>query len=142
METQEADGILGDTGRDELEYPRLVRRYLVTFLDAWFVFSIFLLLIYALPGSEVAWLRVGIIATIVLFYEPVFTSRSCTLGQKLLGVRVRRSDDLSPISIFQAYARLVVKFLLGWISFLSLAFNYERRAIHDFAVGSVVIRVP
>ncbi len=140
MEARNADGTPATAGRGEPEYPSLVRRYLVTFLDGSFVFGLFLLLIYAFPGSELAWLRVGIIATTILLYEPVFTSRSCTLGQKLLGVRVRRSDDLYPISILQAYARLVVKILLGWISFLSLGFDRERRAIHDYAVGSVVIR--
>jgi hypothetical protein len=34
----------------------------------------------------------------------------------------------------------VLKTLLGWISFLTITRNTERRAIHDLVSGSVMVR--
>jgi uncharacterized RDD family membrane protein YckC len=72
-------------------------------------------------------------------YEPFCTSFSCTLGQKLTGIRVRMLSSYERISLPRAYLRIVVKLFLGLISFFSLPFSKNRRAIHDFAVGSIVI---
>lgn len=41
---------------------------------------------------------------------------------------------------FQAIIRYIIKISLGWISFLTINSNYEKRAIHDFVAGSVVIK--
>ena len=37
--------------------------------------------------------------------------------------------------------RYPVKLLLGWISFLTINSNPKRRAIHDLASGSVMIKI-
>ncbi len=44
------------------------------------------------------------------------------------------------ITILQSYIRFIVKGLLGWLSFVTIHFNGEHRAIHDFAGSSVMIR--
>ena len=75
-----------------------------------------------------------------LTYEPFLTSYSRTIGQRLMNIRVRRHGNPNErISLFNAYLRCFIKDLLGWISFISIHFNSERRAIHDLASGSVMI---
>jgi uncharacterized RDD family membrane protein YckC len=44
-------------------------------------------------------------------------------------------------SILQAYFRYLLKVFLGWISFLTASFNPGKRAIHDLATGSIMVRV-
>jgi uncharacterized RDD family membrane protein YckC len=64
----------------------------------------------------------------------------CTLGNYLMKIRVKRfADNKRKINLLQAYIRFVVKVLLGWISFLTINSNKERRAIHDFVAGSVML---
>jgi uncharacterized RDD family membrane protein YckC len=73
-------------------------------------------------------------------YEPVSQTLGCTLGNYLMKIRVRKnSNEDQKINLIQAYARFVVKFLLGWLSFLTIGLNEKRRAIHDFASGTVMI---
>ena len=83
--------------------------------------------------------RVAAIIFLFFMYEPICTSRFCTVGQKLTGIRVRKRFLHERISIPAAYLRIVVKVFLGIISFFSIPFSKNKRAIHDFAVGSVVI---
>jgi len=45
------------------------------------------------------------------------------------------------INIFQAYIRYVTKLLLGFISFLTISTNKERRAIHDMVAFTVMLKV-
>ena len=75
----------------------------------------------------------------LFLYEPIFTSRFCTLGQKIMGIRVREIFSLQKISIPKAYLRIVIKIFLGFISFFSIPFSSERRAIHDFVAGTIVV---
>jgi hypothetical protein len=35
-----------------------------------------------------------------------------------------------------------VKVMLGWLSFLTIHTNTEKRAIHDLFIGSVMIKLP
>jgi uncharacterized RDD family membrane protein YckC len=89
------------------------------------------------------WVRIAMFIAIWVAYEPVCTSLGCTIGNYIKGIRVRRASDVSKkINVFQALGRYILKLSLGWISFLTIHNNPERRAIHDFAVGSVMIKVP
>ena len=74
-----------------------------------------------------------------IVYEPIFTAYFCTLGQKATGIRIRKLSSGKRISIFQAHLRIIVKILLGILSFFTIPFTKNKRAIHDFAVGSLVI---
>ncbi len=56
-----------------------------------------------------------------------------------MGVRVRRFPSLERISLLMAYGRIIVKALLGILSFFTLPFSKNRRAIHDMAARSIVI---
>ncbi len=85
--------------------------------------------------------RIGAFLTIFVFYDPLMTSLFAgTLGHKMNGLKVKKASDYDRNIIFPlAFLRFVFKSLLGWISLLSIGGNQERRAIHDFVAGSVVL---
>ena len=126
----------------QVEYPYIGDRVQSTFIDFLFV----LILIFSctelmnnFPGAP-GWLRVSLWG-IWIFYEPICTSRGCTLGNYIKGIRVRRSDNIQErIAFLPALIRSVAKFALGWWSFVTVHGNAQRRAIHDIAAGSVAIR--
>ena len=125
----------------EPEYPSILRRYLSTVIDGVLIISVLIITAYVFqPDTESARILRMVIGFCILFlYEPIFTSRFCTLGQKVMGIRVREIISLQRISIPKAYLRIIVKAFLGLISFFSIPFSKNRRAIHDFAVGSIVV---
>jgi uncharacterized RDD family membrane protein YckC len=125
----------------ELVYPSIVRRYFATFIDGMLIIGVMILssYIFSQDTDYIKILRIGIIISMFLIYEPLCTSKFCTLGQKLVGIRVRRNSSLEKISLLQAYVRIVAKILLGFISFFSIIFSDRRRAIHDFAARSIVL---
>ena len=125
----------------EYQYPSILRRYFATLIDGMLVTIVFIMVSYILQDESnfSNSLRVAVIVFVFFVYEPICTSRFCTVGQKLTGIRVRKRFLHERISIPAAYLRIVVKVLLGIISFFSIPFSKNKRAIHDFAVGSVVI---
>ncbi len=137
--------LLDDEGKkesNEIEYPSLVRRYQAVLIDTLFMLVLFIICAEILKGFEGEMIEVKIaLVVLILSYVPIFTAFSSTLGQKLMGVRVRKiSNPTQRINILQAVVRIIVKTLLGWLSFLSINFNSEHRAIHDFAASSIVVR--
>jgi uncharacterized RDD family membrane protein YckC len=125
----------------EIEYPSILRRYFSTFIDGLFIIGMLVLWAYILDAdnSTAINIRIGIILFMFFVYEPIFTAYFCTLGQKATGIRIRKLSTGQKISIFQAYLRIIVKILLGILSFFTIPFTKNKRAIHDFAVGSLVI---
>ena len=126
----------------DVRYPSIVRRYLSTLIDSLILLAIFLFLISIEIGDGTAYKKYQFAGAIliVLIYEPVLTSKLCTIGQYLAGIRIRRMKDYARISIPSAYLRYLVKILLGLYSFFSVLFSERYRAVHDFASGTVVIR--
>jgi uncharacterized RDD family membrane protein YckC len=127
----------------EPSFAPIGRRYFAVVIDGLLVLATFIVVSAVMQRASGAfvWARAAIILGLFLVYEPVLTSRRCTVGQYLMGVRVRRATNLGRISVPAAYARIFVKWLLGIISFLTIPFNRTRRGLHDFACGSVVIDV-
>lgn len=124
-------------------YPTIVRRYFSTVIDFCLAFGC----VGAVGLLQLAEERVVLGRTMVLvayfgLYEPLLTSRGCTVGQWLLRLRVRRSGapDES-ITIGKAYLRYFVKCFFGTISFVTIPFTRRQRAIHDFAADSMMVRV-
>lgn len=122
-----------------MTYPSVFRRYLATLLDIaviWFwIFG--LTRIPAVAGSR--WGMPVAALTVIVLYEPIFTSRLCTLGQMLMRFRVRDLKTTKRIPVHVAYVRVLVKYLLGAISVLTIPARTDRRAIHDLAVDSIVL---
>jgi len=50
-----------------------------------------------------------------------------------------KASNAENISIPAAYLGIIVKIALGFISLVAIVFTKDRRAIHDFAAGSIVI---
>jgi uncharacterized RDD family membrane protein YckC len=125
----------------EIQYPSILRRYFSTFIDGLFIVGMLVLWSYILDAenSTATNIRIGIILFMFFVYEPIFTAYFCTLGQKLTGIRIRNFSSGNRISIIQAYLRIIVKIFLGIFSFFTIPFTRNKRAIHDFAVGSLVI---
>ena len=122
-----------------MKYPNVLRRYLATLLDlfAWWC------LVYAMSRvpsiTEHGTLAYTLFGLSFLLYEPLLTTYACTLGQAIMGIRVRTLDGLRRVKLDQAFGRMLVKYLLGVISFLTVPARADRRAIHDLATETIVI---
>jgi uncharacterized RDD family membrane protein YckC len=127
---------------DITKYPPILRRYPATFIDAIFILFLYIILADILQGDKDLDLitRILVGCSLLFLYEPILTSRLCTIGQKIMGIRVRHADSGGKISILNACIRIVVKLLLGAVSFFSIPVTRKRRGLHDFAAGSVVVK--
>ena len=124
------------------EYPSLVARIQSSFIDLLFILLMMFVLVWLFDHIGVVSDAARVCAMVLLWvvYEPLCTSLGFTLGNYIKRLRVRQYRDRSKrISFFSALIRYVVKIMLGWLSFLTIHSNREKRAIHDLAVGSVVI---
>jgi uncharacterized RDD family membrane protein YckC len=84
-----------------------------------------------------------LVVTGLLLYEPVLVSfTGGTLGHHFTNLRVV-DDRGGNVSFLKACARVVIKGLLGWYSFVVLAATRRNQAIHDLMTRSTVqIRDP
>ena len=123
------------------EYPSLIRRYLGSFLDFIVAFSIAILVAKIVGNSEYLEARTSVIVFFLPFimYEPIMTATSATLGQLVFGFRVRKMDEKTKINVGFAFLRLLIKYLLGIISLLTIPGRKDRRAIHDLVTASIVV---
>ncbi|OGW26198.1 MAG: hypothetical protein A2X59_03110 [Nitrospirae bacterium GWC2_42_7] len=126
---------------DNVQYPSIPRRYLSTVIDSILVLSLFFIIsfIFQEDSFYIKNIRIALVVSIVIIYEPLFTSKLCTLGQKLTSIRVRDAGSRQKISLVSAFVRSFVKLILGIISFFSIPFTRKKRGVHDFAASSVVI---
>ena len=125
------------------QYPELKDRIQATFIDGILLLGLTFTLAAIIDKFEHVpdWVRAALLVPFIV-YEPVSMTLGCTLGNYIKGIRVRKVDDTSrKINIFQALVRYPIKFGLGWVSFLTIGSNPKRRAIHDLAAGSVMIKV-
>jgi len=126
------------------QYPLLTDRIQSTFIDS--VFIVILMFAFAALLDKMTdppdWIRVALFFGLFGIYEPVCTAFGCTLGNYIKGIRVRQVNNTAKrINILQAFMRYVSKVCFGWLSFLTIHFNPERRAIHDLLAGSVMIQL-
>ena len=83
--------------------------------------------------------RVVTILFLFFVYELLCTSKYCTVGQKMTGIRVRSMFMRHNISIPKAYLRIITKLLFGILSFFTIPFTKKKRVVHDIIAGSIVI---
>ena len=84
------------------------------------------------------------IVAAALLYEPILVSSTgSTLGHYVTNLRVVDDAGGGNVSFLKACARLAIKSLLGWYSFVILAATRRNQAIHDVLTRSTVqIRDP
>jgi uncharacterized RDD family membrane protein YckC len=131
------------TSLETIEYPDLSERVQSTFIDLIFIVIMMFCCASVLDRYENApdWIRIALFFGLWAVYEPLCTSLGGTIGNLVKGIRVRSNGDVGKkINILQALLRYIIKCLLGWISFITIHGNPQRRAIHDLAAGSVMIR--
>jgi len=130
----------------EVNYPSLAKRIQSIFIDSLLIIVLMFLSAWILDkmnpkqneGDE--WIRIVLFIALWGVYEPLSMTLGCTLGNYLMKIRVRKHNNAGKkMNLLQAYARFIIKFFLGWLSFITISFNPERRAIHDFASGSIVV---
>lgn len=124
-------------------FPSLLARVKALVIDA-----IVLLILFSLASVLIdkfeqtpTYVRVFIFVFAFYIYEPLFVALFAgTIGHHVLGVNVKRINDPErKINALQAIVRFITKYLLGWISFLTLIGNKRKRAIHDLSSGSIVL---
>jgi uncharacterized RDD family membrane protein YckC len=126
------------------EYPLLLDRVQSIFIDGVLIIVLMFVFAAVLDRYENTpdWVRIVLFFGLWAVYEPLFVVFGCTLGQYVKKIRVRRHSDPSRrINIIQSFFRWLFKAFLGWFSFLTISFNPEKRAIHDFIVGSIMVKV-
>ena len=130
----------------DIVYPSLSKRVQSLFIDALLMIVMMFFAGWILdkmnPEQEEGdeWIRAALFIGIWGVYEPLAMTIGCTLGNYLMKIRVRKhSNTNKKINLIQAYVRFIVKFFLGWISFITISFTEEKRAIHDFASGTIVL---
>jgi len=129
---------------DQPEYPLLGDRVQSTFIDIILLIILMFILATILDRYEdgPTWVRIALFVGLWGVYEPLCTTLGATPGNYIKKIRVRQVRIYSKrINFFQAFVRYLLKMSLGWISFLTIHSNSERRAIHDLAAGSVMIKI-
>jgi uncharacterized RDD family membrane protein YckC len=124
-------------------YPSLSDRIQSAFIDGVLIMVLMFVAAGVLDKYENApdWIRIVLFFGLWAVYEPLCTSLGCTLGNYMKGIRVRRyTNESKRINFFAAFVRYCIKMLLGWISFITIHFSPERRAIYDYVVGSVMVK--
>ncbi|SRR5258706_13596284 len=128
---------------EQPEYPLLGDRVQSTFIDTILMVTLMFVFASILDKYENVpdWVRIVLFVGLWAVYEPLCTTFGATPGNYIKKIRVRQFGASSKrINIFQALIRYILKILLGWVSFLTIHSNKERRAIHDFVAGSVMIK--
>lgn len=123
-------------------FPSIRLRYVSSLIDACLmcVLALTIVYIYEEIGNVSNVTRGITVFIILLLYEPLFVAFGCTFGQLITNIRVRRFyNPDARIGLRFALLRWVIKLSLGWISFITITLNKNRKGIHDIASSSVVI---
>lgn len=128
-----------------IEYPSLVTRIQSNFIDGVLLLGFMFIFASLVGDSEFmpGWTKALLFVLVWVLYEPLCAAYGVTLGNYLMGIRVRNVNDYSQkISLPYAFVRVFVKGFLGIYSFVSVHFNPRRRALHDLAAKSIMLEVP
>ena len=127
------------------------RRVIAWFLDAILVSLLIValwivLLLVGLMTLGIGMPLLGILPFVPFCYQvlSLVSSANATPGQRMLGLTVRRSDDLGPPSLLAAVVSTLVFYLTlatcGLLLVVALV-TLRHRTLHDLASGLVVVRV-
>lgn len=75
----------------------------------------------------------------LLLYEPLQVWRfGATIGHRRANIRIVSDKTGAPPSLAASFGRFLVKSLLGFPSFVSMAFTRRHQSIHDLLTGTTV----
>lgn len=128
----------------------MTRRCLAWLLDLLFIGLLFvpvwlLLLLFGLLTLGLGFGAMAILPTVPFLYHflSLLRASSATPGQALMGLTVRRDDDLGPPTGIQALVSIAMFYVTMATSGLLLLialFTTRHRTLHDLASGLVVVR--
>lgn len=129
----------------------ILRRVFATLVD--FLLCAILAGIVILFGTILGVLTLGlgfgvlvVLPVLPVLYTWLFVARmSATPGQRLLGIAVRRDEDLGPPGVPEALVwalgfALTLTLTFGLLWLLVVLFTRRKRALHDIIPGLVVVR--
>ncbi len=124
------------------ELPTIKTRYISILVDGicLLLFALGISALFEKIGDVSGFVRGITFVIVIILYEPILVTLGCTIGQLFMNIRVR--DFRNPerkLSFYLVILRFIIKIILGWLSFLTVTFNINRRAIHDLASGSIMI---
>ena len=122
--------------------PTIKTRYISILIDGicLLLFALGISALFEKIGDVSGFVRGITFVIVIILYEPILVTLGCTIGQLFMNIRVR--DFRNPekkLSFYLVIFRFIIKIILGWLSFLTVTFNINRRAIHDLASGSIMI---
>jgi uncharacterized RDD family membrane protein YckC len=127
---------------DGPRYGRFLRRFQAAIIDAVVILvAIFGAVFIAITlNSENLARTLGFsIAIGWLLYEPLLVALTgSTVGHYLCNLRVVDNKTGGNINFFKAVLRTLLKAVLGWLSFVTMATTLRHQAIHDLATSSTV----
>jgi uncharacterized RDD family membrane protein YckC len=127
---------------DGPRYGRFLRRFQAAIIDAVVILlAIFGAVFIAITlNSESLARTLGFsIAIGWLLYEPLLVALTgSTVGHYLCNLRVVDNNTGGNINFFKAVLRTLLKAVLGWLSFVTMATTRRHQAIHDLATNSTV----
>lgn len=123
-------------------YPRLLWRLRAVMIDS-------VLVPVAMIGCLLLGISLGVtdpVIKIMLLIGPLFLLEPVmvaytggTIGHHLIRLRVTKLDGHGNINVFSASLRFIIKALTGWFAFVFVLTSRKHQALHDLAVGSVVV---
>jgi uncharacterized RDD family membrane protein YckC len=127
---------------DAPRYGRFLRRFQAAIIDVIVILvAIFAAVFIAITlNSENLARTLGFsIAIGWLLYEPLLVALTgSTVGHYLCNLRVVDNKTGGNINFFKAVLRTLLKAVLGWLSFVTMATTLRHQAIHDLATNSTV----
>jgi uncharacterized RDD family membrane protein YckC len=122
--------------------PSIKKRYFSTLIDILVIIGISLLISFLFEkiGEVPNSVRAILFIVVFILYEPLLVTFGATIGQLILNLRVRNfKNPDQKLFVTLAIIRTLFKVILGWLSFITVTFNTNRRAIHDFVSNSIMI---
>src|SRR5690242_8574238 len=112
-------------------YPSILKRYLSSFIDGLLILAgYFSILGWMTSENGISQSKALLIGIFVFLYEPLCVSFICTIGQKIMRIRVRDCKNRNrKLSFDDAIIRSLTKATLGIFSFFMISVSKDRRAI-------------
>lgn len=76
---------------------------------------------------------------LIFLYEPIMVSLfGASIGHRMCKLKVCSDRTSKNLSLIKSIVRFLIKFMLGWVSLITISNNKQKKAMHDLVVNSVV----